>query len=80
MRMDKVNATKTLNGGFVKIGSKVYPKGDTRKGLTYGYVREVWTGTEERDGRSYIGTPFAYVYWPEIRSAGRWPVDQLEVA
>ena len=61
----------------IAVGVRVAPKGATKSALSYGYVRALWTGTAEIDGTAHAGREFAEVYWPEIKSAGRWPVDDL---
>lgn len=59
-------------------GSRVEPRVQpTKSDISYGYVRRIWTGTADMDGSHYAGRLMAHVYWPEIRSDGRWPVDEL---
>lgn len=50
----------------LKIGDKVAPTVSTKDNLTYGYVREM------------LGDERVRVYWPEIKSAGDWPVYALK--
>ena len=58
-----------MGSHMIKVGSRVRPTYDpmsTKAGLTYGYVREI-NGEEAR------------VYWPKIKSEGRWPLYLLEI-
>jgi hypothetical protein len=50
----------------ITIGTKVAPVCSTKGNLTYGYVREL------------ISDDAAYVYWPEIKSHGTWPLHALK--
>lgn len=60
----------------LRVGQKVQPAAPCHS-ITYGFVREVWIGTEEIDGRMWAGKELARVYWPQMGGCGRWPASDL---
>jgi len=57
----------------ITVGARVVPLGAGLP-ITYGYVRELLPA---RDSDKHSGQRRAYVYWPEIRSGGDWPLWDL---
>ena len=62
--------TKAAQTVALKINQRVRPKGFTKNALTYGYVKS-FAHHSAHEG------PAVYVYWPEIKSGGVWPVADL---
>jgi hypothetical protein len=57
----------TMHTRPIQVGTRVKPRGEapTKNDITYGYVRAI-SGDD------------VWVYWPEIKSEGKWPLTQLE--
>jgi hypothetical protein len=62
----------------LKVNGKVKPVGTTKDGLAYGYVKSISQHQAERG--FWKGKSVVNVYWPQLKSYGEWPADELAKA